>query len=66
MTVASTLRSAVSPKGNPDRAKLLIGRELRRFLDLRRLGLCACCCATLAASARAQQSQPQPQTQAPT
>jgi hypothetical protein len=63
--VTSTLRSAVGWKGTPNRVKFRGGLELRRFLDVGRLGLCACCCATLASSARAQQPQPQPQTQSP-
>ncbi len=52
----STTFPAVCPKGETPRAKHGRGFELRRFLDFRRLGLCACCCATLATSARAQTS----------
>ena len=57
-----TLKRAKCPQGTPFGAKSWRALELRRFLDFRRVGLCACCCATLATTARAQQLQPDTQT----
>jgi hypothetical protein len=58
----TTLTRAGRPQGPFVEAKSWRGFELRRFLDFRRVGLCACCCATLATAARAQQPQPDAQT----
>jgi hypothetical protein len=65
--VVTTLVRAVSPKGNADWAKVRRALDVRRFLDFRRVGLCACCCAGLATTARAQQTAPpvEPQHQSP-
>jgi len=58
----TTLNRARRPQGPLFGAKSWRGFELRRFLDFRRVGLCACCCATLASTARAQQPQADTQT----
>ncbi len=58
----TTLNRAERLQGTPFGAKSWRGLELRRFIDFRRVGLCACCCATLATTARAQQPQPEAQT----
>ena len=58
----TTLNRARRPQGPLPWAKSWRGFELRRFLDFRRVGLCACCCATLASTARAQQPQSDTQT----
>ncbi len=58
----TTLNRAQRPHSLLFGAKSWRGFELRRFLDFRRVGLCACCCATLASTARAQQPQPETQT----
>jgi hypothetical protein len=60
----TTLNRARRPQGPLFGAKSWRGFELRRFLDFRRVGLCACCCATLASTARAQQPQSDAQTTA--
>jgi hypothetical protein len=58
MRLNRALRLPAAPFG----VKSLRGFELRRFIDFRRVGLCACCCATLATTARAQQPKPDAQT----
>jgi hypothetical protein len=67
--VESTIRNAACPQGETPRANRWRALELRRFLDFRRLGVCACCCATLATTAKAQTSprqDPPPAPAAPT